>query len=457
LTRVIERIRSQSEEHLEDLQDFLRIPSISADADSREAVQEAARWLSDRLEKMGASPEIVQTEGHPIVCGELPGPEDAPTLLVYGHYDVQPVDPLELWDSAPFEPEIREGAVFARGASDDKGQLLCHVFAAEALLAEQGALPVKLKFLFEGEEEVGSPSLKPFVLENLDRLSCDAVLVSDTSFYSREIPSLLYGLRGLAYVELRLRGPNRDLHSGEFGGAVANPADVLARMIASLHDENRRVNVPGFYDRVRPLEDSEREAFASLPFREEEYCRELGVEALEGEEAYTALEQLWARPTLEVNGMWSGFTGEGAKTVLPSEASAKLSMRLVPDQDPREIEDALEAHLRAIAPDSVKLEFIRHHGGNPFLAAPDNAFVRAARDSVSEAFGREPVMLRSGGSIPVVETFSTQLRSPVVLMGFGLPDDRLHSPNEKMDLDQFHKGIEACALFLNKAARVGSE
>ena len=454
MDKIIARIRENSEKHREELKELLRIPSISADPERRGDVETTARWLLTRLQGLGISSEIIPTAGHPIVYGEHLHAEGAPTILVYGHYDVQPVDPLELWDSPPFEPTEREGQIVARGASDDKGQLLIHLLAVEAFLQERGELPVNLKIVFEGEEEVGSPNLPPFIEENREKLACDAVLVSDTSFFAKGMPSILYGLRGLAYVEVILRGPNRDLHSGEFGGAVANPADVLARMIAALHDEDRRVAVPGFYDEVRELSDTERETFASLPHDENDYRADLEVEALEGEKGFSTLERLWARPTLEVNGMVSGFTGEGAKTVLPAEASCKISCRLVPNQDPEQIETLLEARLRELCPPSVTLEFIRHHGGGPFLTEPDNPYVETAKKALEEAFGAKAVLVRGGGSVPITGVFTEQLGAPCVLMGFGLPDDRLHSPNEKFDWDQFHRGIEASARFMQEV--VGS-
>ncbi len=454
MDKVIERIRQSASAHRSDLDELLRVPSISSNPGNKADMETAAKWLLTRMQKLGIRSEIIPTSGHSIVYGEHLQAEGAPTILVYGHYDVQPVDPLELWDTPPFEPNEREGAVFARGSSDDKGQLLIHLFAAQEMLAETGGLPVNLKFLLEGEEEVGSPNLKPFIEANIDKLACDAVVVSDTGFFSRDVPSMLYGLRGLSYVEVIVRGPNRDLHSGEFGGAVANPADVLARMIAALHDEDRRIAIPGFYDKVRELEGREREAFASLPYDEAAYKADLEVEALEGEEGFTTLERLWARPTLEVNGIWGGFSGEGAKTVLPAEAGAKISCRLVPDQNPDEVSDLLEKRLRELAPASVNLEFIRHHGGNPFLAEPDNAFVKAGARAINRAFGKMPVLVRGGGSVPVTETFQSMLGVPCVMMGVGLPDDRLHSPNEKFDLNQFHKGIEAAAWFLHEAGEV---
>lgn len=454
MDKIIERIRQSSDSHRRDLNELLRVPSISNDPEHKADMESAAKWLLTRMQDLGIRSEIIPTPGHSIVYGEHLQAEGAPTVLVYGHYDVQPVDPLELWDTPPFEPDEREGAIFARGSSDDKGQLLIHLLAAQEILGETGGLPVNLKILLEGEEEVGSPNLKPFIEANVDKLACDAVMVSDTSFFSREVPSMLYGLRGLCYIEVLLRGPNRDLHSGEFGGAVANPVDALARMIAALHDEDRRVVVPGFYDKVRALENREREAFAGLPYDEAEYKKELEVSALEGEKGFTTLERLWARPTLELNGIWGGFSGEGAKTVLPAEAGAKISCRLVPDQDPDEIADLLEARLRELAPAGVTLEFIRHHGGNPFLAEPDNPYVEAGARAIEKAFGKVPVLVRGGGSVPVTETFQSLLGVPCVMMGVGLPDDRLHSPNEKIDLEQFHKGIEAAAWFLHEAGGV---
>ena len=448
MDKVIDLIRDSRAAHEEALFDLLRIPSISSSTQHREDMERTAAWLLTRLQDMGIRSEIVRTAGHSIVYGEYLRAEGAPTVLLYGHYDVQPVDPIDLWDTPPFEPEIRGGAVFARGASDDKGQVLTHLLAAAAWLEAEGKLPVNLKILIEGEEEVGSPNLKPFVEGNREKLRCDAVIVSDSAFFARGVPSLVYGLRGLTYVEVKVQGPNRDLHSGLFGGAVCNPADALARMIAALHDDERRVTIPGFYDKVRELAPAERQSFASLPHDDGEYARDLGVAALEGEAGFTTLEQLSARPTLEVNGIWGGYTGEGAKTVLPAHASAKISMRLVPDQDPDETAGQIEAHLKRIAPAGVTVTVTPHHGGKPFLAEPGSPFVEAAKSALERAFGKRPILTRGGGSIPVVETFDTVLGVPSVLMGLGLPDDNLHSPNEKMDMEQFHKGVEAAAHFM---------
>ena len=448
MDKVIDFIRAGAERQREELLEVLRIPSISADPAKKADMERTAHWLLTKLQNMGIRSEIIPTPGHDIVYGEYMRAEGAPTVLVYGHYDVQPVDPLELWLSPPFEPEIRDGAVFARGASDDKGQALCHLLAAEAFLQTEGALPVNLKFLIEGEEEVGSPNLRPFVEANREKLACDAVMVSDSSFFARGVPSLVYGLRGLCYIEVIAHGPNRDLHSGSFGGAVPNPADCLAGMVAALHDADRRIDVPGFYDKVRELSPAEREEYTRLPFDEDAYKVDLGVASLMGEKGFSVLERLSGRPTLEVNGIWGGYTGEGAKTVLPAEAGAKLSCRLVPDQDPDEIADLLEKRLAELAPAGIELEFIRHHGGKPFLAEPDSPFVEAGKAALAAAFGKDPVLTREGGSIPVVETFVSVLGAPSVLMGLGLPDDNLHSPNEKMDLEQFHKGVEAAAHFM---------
>ncbi len=448
MDKVIEQIQQSRESHEAALFDLLRIPSVSSDPAHREDMERAAAWLLKRLQDIGIRSEIIPTPGHSIVYGEYMQAEGAPTILLYGHYDVQPVDPLNLWHTPPFEPEIRDGAVYARGSSDDKGQLLTHVLAAAKWLEAEGSLPVNLKIVIEGEEEVGSPNLQPFVEANKDKLSCDAVMVSDSAFFARGVPSLVYGLRGLAYVEVIVRGPNRDLHSGLYGGAVCNPADALARMIAGLHDKQRRVTVPGFYDKVRELTQVERDGFAALPHDDTDYAADLAVASLEGEDGFTTIERLTARPTLEVNGMWGGFIGEGAKTVLPAEAGAKISMRLVPDQDPDEAADAIEKHLQALAPAGVEVEVKRHHGGKPFLADPDSPFVEAGKTALERAFGKEAILIRGGGSIPVVETFNAVLGVPAVLMGLGLPDDNLHSPNEKMDMEQFHKGIEAAAHFM---------
>lgn len=455
MDKVIARIRGAAERQRAELFELLRIPSISAEPARKADMQRAAEWLLRKLQAMGVKSEIIPTPGHALVYGEHLAAPGAPTVLMYGHYDVQPVDPLDLWTTPPFEPTIRNEAVFARGSSDDKGQVLCHLLAAEALLAETGGLPVNLKILIEGEEEVGSPNLTPFVSANREKLACDALVVSDSAFFAKGVPSLVYGLRGLAYLEVFVQGPNRDLHSGTFGGAVTNPADALAGMIAALHDSERRIAVPGFYDKVRPLTPAEREEYKRLPHNDEAYMKELGVSGLMGEAGYSTLERCSGRPTLEVNGIWGGYTGEGAKTVLPAKAAAKISCRLVPDQDPDEIARLVEAQLKRLAPAGITVEVKQHHGGRPFLCALDSPFVEAGKGALEAAYGKRPVLAREGGSIPVVEAFSRELKAPVVLMGFGLPDDNPHSPNEKLDLEQFHKGIEAAAQFLALAGKVG--
>lgn len=454
MDKVIDNIRASAERHREELLELLRIPSISADPAHKADMERTAHWLLAKFQNMGIRSEIIPTDGHSIVYGEYMKAEGAPTVLVYGHYDVQPVDPLDLWLSPPFEPVVRDGAIFARGASDDKGQAFTHLLAAEAFLAAEGEIPVNLKFLIEGEEEVGSPNLQPFVEANREKLACDAVMVSDSAFFARGVPSLVYALRGLCYVEVIARGPNRDLHSGVFGGAVPNPADALAGMVAALHDEGRRIAVPGFYDKVRVLSEAERAEYKRLPHDDEAYRTDLGVDALMGEAGFSTLERASGRPTLELNGIWGGYIGEGAKTVLPAEAGAKISCRLVPDQDPDEIADLLEARLEELTPPGITLEFNRHHGGQPFIAEPDSPFVEAGKAALQAAFGKEPVLAREGGSIPVVGTFHDVLKAPSVLMGLGLPDDNLHSPNEKMDLDQFHKGVEAAAHFMALAGKL---
>ncbi|HUG43673.1 MAG TPA: dipeptidase [Acidobacteriota bacterium] len=455
---VIEYIDRNSEEFLAQLIEFLRIPSVSTDPKRKEDVTRAAEFTADQLRLAGMTRvEIVATPGHPIVYGERVEDPSLPTVLVYGHYDVQPEDPVELWESPPFEPTVRNGELFARGAADDKGQVMIHFKSAQAYVQTQGRLPVNMKFLIEGEEEIGSDHLDRFVKENAELLSCDAVVISDTTMFSRDVPSLCYGLRGLAYVQLEVRGPNRDLHSGSFGGPVDNPAQVLARMLTSMKDQDDRITIPGFYDKVRELTTREREEFARLPFDAEAFKKDLGVQALAGEKGYTTLEQVWARPTLEVNGMISGFVGEGAKTVLPALAMAKVSMRLVPDQNPKEIEDLFVDYVRRIAPQTVEVAVTPMHGGRPWVASLDHPILQAAADAVEKGFGKRPVFQREGGSIPVVSTFTELLKVPTVMMGIGLPDENAHAPNEKLDLGHFYKGIKSSAYFLDILAKKRDE
>jgi acetylornithine deacetylase/succinyl-diaminopimelate desuccinylase-like protein len=390
--------------------------------------------------------ELIPTAGYPVVYGDWTGAPGAPTILFYGHYDVQPVDPVELWESPPFEATVRDGEIYARGSADDKGQVFMHFKAVEAHLKQNGRLPVNIKFILEGEEEVGSENLDDFVRANKDRLAADVVVISDSPMFDRGIPSICYGLRGLAYFQIDLRGTKSDLHSGSFGGAVANPAFVLAQILAQLKDRGGRIKIPGFYDDVRPLSDAEREEFKKLPFNETKYRKDLGAPKLFGESGYTTLERIWGRPTAEVNGILSGFTGEGAKTVIPAVAMAKVSMRLVPDQDPDRIAKQFEDYIRKIAPKTVEVKVTRMHGGKPWMTSFDNPFVQAAGRAIEKGFGKAPVFTREGGSIPVVSTFQEELGLPSVLFGVGLPDENAHAPNEKLDVSNFHNGIIASAF-----------
>jgi acetylornithine deacetylase/succinyl-diaminopimelate desuccinylase-like protein len=433
---------------VEELEDLLRIPSVSTDSAYAEHVQQAATWLADRFDDAGIEHvEVVDTDGHPLVYAEHHVADDAPTVLVYGHYDVQPPDPLDEWDSDPFEPTRRNGTLYARGACDDKGQMYMHVKAAEAYLQGEGAPPVNLKYLIEGEEETGSMAVTDFVADHADRLDADVALVSDTAMFAPDTPSITYGLRGLAYAEITLQGPNRDLHSGNYGGAVDNPANALARLLAGLHDDDHRIAIPGFYEDVRDLTPEERETYAALPFDEAGWQDAIGIDAVRTEGDYTTLECLSARPTLDVNGLWGGYTGEGAKTVLPARAHAKLSMRLVPHQEVHDIYDKLEAHLEATVPDTMSFSMRRLHGGDPVLVDPTAPPMQSAQQAMDEVLGTEPVFVRNGGTIPVVADFKEQLGLDTVLMGFGLDSDAIHSPNEHFGLDRFAQGIQAIIRF----------
>ncbi len=428
----------------EELEAFLRIPSISTETRYASEVRRCADWLENAIEAAGiARAEVVPTDGHPIVLAEHRAGADAPTVLVYGHYDVQPVDPEHLWTSPPFEPTVRDGRLYARGATDDKGQLHMHVKALEARFGSGRGVPVNVKLLFEGEEEVGSRHLEGFLEANRERLACDLVLISDTTMFAPDLPCITVGLRGIVYCEVVFRGPERDLHSGSYGGAVVNPANALASVIARLHDERGRVTVPGFYDRVREVPEEERQELARLPFRESAFRAEVGAPELGGEEGFTTLERLWYRPTLDVNGLLSGFTGEGAKTVLPASAMAKISMRLVPDQDPEEIAEAFERHVRALAPAGVEVEVARFHGGRPWAAPAGGEHLEVIKASLARAFGNEPVLIREGGSIPIIPMFEEMFGAPVVLIGFGLPGSNPHAPDEWLDLSVYGRGIKA--------------
>lgn len=432
---------------LNELLELLRIPSVSADSRHNEDTKRCAEAVKQRLADAGAEKvEVCPTAGHPIVYGEKIIDPSLPTVLVYGHYDVQPPDPLDLWTSPPFEPVIKDGKIFARGSADDKGQFYMHVKALEIMI-KTNTLPCNIKFMIEGEEEVGSNNLGVFLKDNKDRLKADVVLISDTSMISMENPSLDTGLRGLAYMEVEVTGPNRDLHSGVYGGAVANPATILAKMIASLHDDNNHITIPGFYDGVLELSDAERKELNKAPFDEAEYKKDLGVDELWGEKGYSTIERTGIRPTLEVNGIWGGYTGEGAKTVLPGKAFAKISMRLVPNQDWQQISDLFKAHFEKIAPKSVKVKVMAHHGGSPYVTPTDHIAFKAASKAITATFGKEPIPVRGGGSIPIVALFEKVLGLKTVLMGFGLDSDNLHSPNEKYGLENFYKGIETIPYF----------
>src|SRR5829696_7724028 len=432
-----------------ELFDFLRIPSVSARSEHRDDVARAAAWLAGALDAIGLRTEIFPTSGHPIVLGEWRGAgAEAPTVLVYGHYDVQPAEPLELWTSPPFEPTVRDGRIYARGSVDDKGQLFLHVKALEAHLRVRGALPVNVIVLAEGEEEVGSDNLEQFVEAQAERLRCDAVVISDSSMFAPGVLSILSSLRGLAYFQIDVEGPNGDLHSGSYGGAVVNPAMALARILATFHDDRGHVAIPGFYDAVLPWPDRVIQQMRALPFDEPGFMREVGVTSLGGEQGYTTLEKLWTRPTCEVNGLLSGYTGEGAKTVLPAKAMAKVSCRLVPGQSPPEIGRLMEAHVARVAPPGVRVTVEELHGGRPWRADLAGPLFDAARTALAAAFGTEPVVVGEGGSIPVVGDFARILKAPVLLMGFGLPGENAHAPNEWMSVENFDRGMRAAAVLL---------
>jgi acetylornithine deacetylase/succinyl-diaminopimelate desuccinylase-like protein len=449
--RHLDAHRSQFEEELKAL---LRIPSVSAqrahDADTRGA----AEFIADQFRGMGLATEIIATQGHPIVYAEWCKAPGQPTALVYGHYDVQPPDPLDQWITGPFEPTVRDGNLYARGATDDKGQMLTHVKSVEAWLKTVGSLPVNVKFLIEGEEEVGSANLDPFVRANRERLRCELVVISDTSMFGPDLPSICYGLRGIAYFEVRVLGPKQDLHSGGYGGMVANPANVLASLVASLKGPDGKIRLPGFYENVLPLEPWERQMMAKLPFDEAGLRQRLGVEALPGEDGYEVLERRWARPTCDVCGLYGGYAGEGSKTIIPAMAGAKVSFRLVPRQDPAKIAAAFRRHLEALKLPGVRLEIQEYHSAPPVLVPVESPAVEAAKRALRAGFDREPVFIRNGGSIPVVHTFREVLNVDCLLLGFGLPDDNTHSPNEKFCLKDFHRGIKTSAHLWQELATV---
>ncbi|WP_299462280.1 dipeptidase [uncultured Microscilla sp.] len=446
-------IEENKQRFLDELLDLLRIPSISADSQYKDDVNKTADFVKQKLEDAGVdNVEICPTAGYPIVYGEKIIDASLPTVLVYGHYDVQPPDPLELWDSPAFEPIIKktkihpEGAIFARGACDDKGQMYMHVKAFETMLKNDG-LPCNVKFMIEGEEEIGSDNLGIFVANNKEKLKADIILISDTSTYSMEVPSITTGLRGLSYVEVEVTGPNRDLHSGTYGGGVANPINTLCTMIDSLKDDNNHITIPGFYDDVEEVSADERAQMAKIPFSEVEYCADLDIDAVEGEAGFSTLERTSIRPTLDVNGIWGGYTGEGAKTVLPSKAYAKISMRLVPNQSSEKISKLFEDHFKAIAPKSVRVKVTPHHGGEPAVTPTDSVGYQAASKAFEKIWKKTPIPKREGGSIPIVALFEEELGLKTVLLGFGLDSDSIHSPNEHYGIVNYFKGIETIAEF----------
>jgi acetylornithine deacetylase/succinyl-diaminopimelate desuccinylase-like protein len=446
-------IEKNKNRFLEELFSLIRIPSISADSSCAPHMQTAALAVVDALQAAGCThTELCPTAGYPIVYGEKIIDSNLPTVLVYGHYDVQPPDPLDQWETPPFEPTIRktdlhpEGAIFARGACDDKGQMFMHIKALE-VMEQNGGIPCNVKFMIEGEEEVGSDNLETFVRENSDKLANDVILISDTGMLANDIPSITTGLRGMSYVEVEVTGPNRDLHSGLYGGAVANPINILAKMIASLHDENNRVTIPGFYSKVEELSAGEREQFKKIPFSLESYQNALDIESVYGEKGFSTLERKSIRPTLDINGIWGGYTGEGAKTVIASKAYAKISMRLVPNQKSEEITKLFMDHFVSIAPKGVTVKITPHHGGEAYVMHPDGLEFQAASKAYVEAFGKAPIPVRDGGSIPIVALFEDTLQSKTVLMGFGLDSDAIHSPNEHFGVFNFLKGIETIPHF----------
>ena len=452
-------IQENKQRFLDELVELLKIPSISADPAYNQDVLDTAEKTAQFLTQAGVdNVEVCETEGYPVVYGEKIIDSNLPTILIYGHYDVQPPDPLDLWESGPFEPVVKktdihpDGAIFARGSADDKGQYFMHVKAIEAMI-KSNELPCNVKFMIEGEEEVGSESLAGFLKKNKEKLANDVIVISDTSLVAKDVPSLCTGLRGLSYVEVKVKGANMDLHSGLYGGAVPNPINVLCDMIGQLHDENGKINIPGFYDDVDELSAEERAEMAKVPFDLEAYKKSIGIKNIHGEKGYVTNERNSIRPTLDVNGIWGGYTGEGAKTVIPSIAQAKISMRLVPDQDPEKITNLFIEHFKSIAPDSVEVTCTPHHGGLPYVLPIDGKGFEAAKNAMTKTFGKETIPFRSGGSIPIVALFEQELGSKSVLMGFGLDSDVIHSPNEHYGLFNFYKGIETIPYFFENFAK----
>jgi acetylornithine deacetylase/succinyl-diaminopimelate desuccinylase-like protein len=442
MEKVLAYIEANRQQFLDETIELLKIPSISADSTKNGETRKAAEWIAAKLNTIGIdNVQLIETGGHPVVYGDWLHAEGKPTILVYGHYDVQPVDPVNLWHSPPFEPVIKDGFLYGRGTSDDKGQLMTHVFALEALMKETGELPVNVKFFIEGEEEAGSEHTAPFVRANRELLSCDAVVISDTAWHSAHMPTIVYALRGLCYMEFIVKGPNRDLHSGMYGGMIQNPLNAVGQIIAGLQDENGVIRIPGFYDDVVPLSQEERDEFAAIGDPDEDLKSDLKIPAVWGEKGYTSLERNWARPTLDVNGIFGGFDGEGAKTVIAAHGGFKVSSRLVANQNPEKVAKLMADYVESICPPGVTVEAIYHHGGEPVLVETDNFFMERTVVAFEKVFGKKPGLVREGASIPITATFVQELKAPPVLVGYGLPDDNIHSPNERLRLDNFYKGI----------------
>lgn len=454
LKSVVDYINSNKQNYVTELMEFLRIPSISTSEANNKDMKRGAEFVLKKLKDAGMeNAKVIKTDMHPLVYADWLHAPGKPKVLIYGHYDVQPVDPIELWKSAPFDPTIRNGKLYARGATDDKGQMYMHIKSVEAFLKMKGTLPVNVKFILEGEEEVGSVSLSKFMDENKKLLKCDAVLISDTALFAPGIPTITLGLRGITYMEIEVTGPNRDLHSGTFGGTVSNPINVLAEIITQLKNKNGHITIPGFYDEVLKISKKEREQFKRLPFSEKKYAQELDVKELNGEKGYSTLERSWVRPTLDCNGIIGGFTEEGAKTVIPSKANAKISMRLVPNQKPKNIARLFTNYIKQIAPNSVRIVVKELHGGDPVLTPINNKATVAASRAMTKAFGKKTVYMREGGSIPIVAKFVKKLKVTPVLMGFGLNTENLHSPNEHFDLKHYQLGILSSAYFLSEYSK----
>jgi acetylornithine deacetylase/succinyl-diaminopimelate desuccinylase-like protein len=451
MDQILQYVDANKARYLDELKAFLAIPSVSTNVENKPDIDRCARWVADHLTEVGMNNvKIFPTAGHPVVYADWLGAPGKPTLLLYGHYDVQPVDPIELWTSPPFEATIRGENIYARGSADDKGQVFVHLKSIEAYMKNVGNLPINLKVIIEGEEEIGSEHLAPFIKEHKELLKADLVLISDTSMFAKGVPSVCYGLRGLAYMQIDLTGPNRDLHSGSFGGSIHNPVQALAEMVAQLHDRNGRVTIPGFYDDVLKLSGKERAAYKKLPWNDKTYAKGLGVPALYGEKGFSSLERVWARPTLECNGIWGGFIGEGAKTVLPAKASVKISMRLVPDQNAEKIAKLFEKHIKKIAPKTVNIAVRYLHGGEAALTPIESPGVQAAVAALEKGFRKKPLYQREGGSIPIVVQFKQLLGLDTVLLGFGLPDENAHAPDEHLNLDNFFGGIRTAVHFYDE-------